>query len=496
MCFGIILVMMILMNQEHLPLNPRKLPSVPFALALNMGISYVTNTNWQNYAPEVTLSPFAQMTAMTVQNFISPAIGLCMCATLVRGVAAKTLGFLGNFWVDITRVTYYLFLPLAMVVAIVFLWQGVPQNFQNKVEITTLEQAHQSIIQGPIASQEAIKILGTNGGGYTNTNSAHPYENPSFYSNTLQIFLMILIPSAQIYYFGLSIQNTRHAWNLFTAVAMVFAAGVLTLNWAEMNQNPLFNFLSIDPTQGNMEGKELRNSILGSTFFTVTSHFCSNGAVNSSIDSYSPLGSLVALICLQLNEAVFGGVGSGLHTIIILSILSTYLAGLMSGKKPEYLGKPVSIYDIKMSMLSLFIYIFMILSLAAIALTSTWGTSVTLNAGPHGFTEILYSISSSSANNGNNILGTAINTPEFNWLTSVSMLVHRVSVMTFVILIANSARKKRSFGPSKPSLEINSLTFIFLFLAILFILGALSYLPSLILGPILEHLLMNQGTLF
>ena len=493
---GIIFVLVILLAQGHLPLNSQNFGSLPFCEALNIAISFVTNTNLQNYAPESSLSPFSQMTALTVQNFISPATSLCIAAALVRGISSKGPGTLGNFWVDFIRTSYYIFLPLALILGVLFLTQGVPQNFKGYTEITTIEQARQLIIQGPIASQEAIKVLGTNGGGYTNTNSAHPFENPTPLSHYLQILFMMILPFSQITYFGKSIHHKKHARSIFTALGCIFLLGIVCITTFESETNPLLSPLAIESSQGNMEGKELRFSIFSTSFYTAASSAGANGAVSSNLDSYSPLGGMIPLINIQLGETIFGGIGSGLYKIIILILIAVYLAGLIAGKTPEYFGKKIDSYDIKMMMSAVCICLFTSLGAAAWAIISPWGKAVILNNGPHGFTEVLYTFCSATGNNGSLFLASATNTTEYNWVTSLSMLIGRFGPMIPVMALADSLRRKKIHTSTDSSLPLSGLPFILLLIGILLTLGALTYLPSLIMGPILEHVFSQEGVLF
>lgn len=493
---GALFFLCIVLCQGYLPLNPERLAPPPFSLAVNMAIGFATKTDWQSYKGENTLSAFSQMTALTVQNFLSPAIGLCVAAALVRGIASKKFSSLGNFWVDFVRILYYVLLPLSLLTAVFCLSQGTPQNFQEYTSVTTLEGSEQLIVQGPIASQEAVKLLGTNGGGYTNANSAHPYENPTPLSNYVQTFLMLLLPAAQIYYFGQCINDRKHAWSIFGAVSVIFIATSLGIVFMESEGNPILSLFSIDSFQGNMEGKEMRFGIFGSSFFTAASSVSSTGAISSNIDSYSPLGGMLALINIQMGETIFGGIGSGLYNVLLVVIISMYLAGLIAGRPPEYLGKKIDIFDIKMVMCAVFLFIFTILSFTASAAISQWATSILENKGPHGFTEILYTFSSATGNNGSSVLGTAADTTAYNWVTSIAMLIGRFGLMAPVLALADSLNRKKVHPANESTLIPSGVIFTLLLMSIFIILCALSYLPSLIIGPILEHLLMQEGSLF
>lgn len=493
---GMLLMLSIILCQGYLPLNPENIRAPSLSLAINIAIGFVTNTDWQSYAGETTLSAFSQMTALAVQNFVSPAVGLCVVAVLVRAIASKKPSSLGNFWVDLIRVVYYVLLPLSILLALFFLSQGVPQNFQDYTHVTTLEGGPQVIVQGPIASQEAIKILGSNGGGYTNMNSAHPYENPTPFSNFAQVFFMLLIPASQIYYFGKSVSHKKHGWSIFAGVSLLFALGVIFMSMMEAHTNPILSLFPIDGSLGNMEGKEMRFGVFGSSFFTAASSVTSTGAVCSSVSSYSPIGGMIALLNIQLGEMIFGGVGSGLYNIILAVLLTVYLAGLIAGRTPEYLGKKIEIFDIKMTMCALFVYIFTILAFTAWAAVSPWATEVILNKGPHGFTEMLYTFSSSTGNNGSSFMDTAANTTMYNLVTSVVMIIGRFIFMIPILALADSLSKKKIHPENEAALSLSGPAFVLLLVSVLIIIGALSYLPSLIIGPILEHLLMNEGSLF
>jgi potassium-transporting ATPase potassium-binding subunit len=493
---GIVFVLVILLCQGYLPLNPQNFGALPFSLALNIAISFVTNTNLQNYAPETTLSAFSQMTALTVQNFISPAVGLCIAAALVRAIASKGVGILGNFWVDFIRVSYYIFLPLALILSVLFVAQGTPQNFMGYTNITTMEGNSELIVQGPIASQEAIKVLGTNGSGYTNTNSAHPFENPTPFSNYLQIFFMMILPFAQITYFGKSIDHKKHARSIFTALGCILLIGIVCITTFESAANPVLAPLAIDSSQGNMEGKELRFSILSTSLYTGASSASTNGGVCSNIDSYSPLGGMIPLINIELGETIFGGIGSGIYKIIILILIAVYLAGLISGKTPEYFGKKIESFDIKMMMSAVCICLFTTLGFAAWAIISPWGKEAILNNGPHGFTEVLYTFCSAAGNNGSSFLGSAASNTGYNWVTSLVMLIGRFGPMIPVMALADSLNRKKIHISNGSSLPLSGIPFIILLIGILLTLGALTYLPSLIMGPLLEHVFSQEGVLF
>jgi K+-transporting ATPase ATPase A chain len=493
---GMIFMMIILLNQHYLPLNPQGFSAPSFSLALSIAVGFATNTDWQCYPGESTLSAFSQMTALTVQNFISPAIALAVCAAFVRGLKARERPLLGNFWVDVIRILYYILLPLSIILAIIFVYEGIPQNFLPYTQATTVEGAQQTIVQGPIASQEAIKILATNGGGYTNVNSAHPYENPTPLTNYIQSLFMLLIPAAQIYFFGRYVKNFKHAWSIFIAISMMLFAIIVIMTSSEASGNPFGILLSIDPSQGNLEGKDLRIGLFGSSLFSSISSSVSNGALSSNLDSYTPIGVMMSMINVQLGQTTFGGMGAGLHSLIILIFVLVYLSSLISGKTPEYFGKKIEIFDIKMSLISIFIYPTIILVFTACACSNIWGTEVLMNQGPRGFTELLYTFSSAANGNGSSLLGSATNTVAYNVAVSLAIIFGRIIVFFPVLALADSfSKKKYHYTPSSP-VPISGMTFILLLIVTIMIFGGLCYIPGLIIGPIVENFMMNEGNLF
>lgn len=471
----------ILRIQNILPLNPQNFASVKADLAFNTAASFVTNTNWQSYGGEYTLSYFSQMVALTFQNFASAAVGIAVAAALVRGISRKEASTLGNFWVTFIRSTLYLFLPLAFIFSIFLISQGVIQNFKP-TQITE----YQSVIQGPIASQVAIKVLGTNGGGYTNVNAAHPFENPTPLSNFFQMIAMFIIPTAMTYYFGKMIENTKHGWSLWLAMMILVFMGLIVVAFFEMRGNDQLRALGL--FGGNMEGKEMRFGPFDSSFFATLSTNTSCGAVNSMHDSYTPLGGLVLLVNLMIGCLGFGGVGSGLFSILIYVLLAVFLAGLMTGRTPEYLGKKIEGFEIKASVLFLMIALVGTLGLSSWAITSSWGLKGLENSGPHGLSEILYAYASSFANNGSAFAGLSTDTTWYNTTLGLSMLFGRYFMMIPILAIAGSLAKKKKSPLGENSFPVSGGLFVVLLIATIFIVGALVFFPAITLGPLLEFL--------
>jgi len=491
---GILLTYFILRFQNLLPLNPQHLGAVSNHLAFNTTVSFATNTNWQSYAGESTLSYFSQMVALTLQNFISAAVGIAVAAALVRGIARQSAKTIGNFWVDLIRITLYLLLPLSLIIGIFFVSQGVIQDFNPEVKAVTLEnqQGHtmvQTIPRGPAASQEAIKILGTNGGGFFNANSAHPYENPTPLSNFIQVFLIFLIPGGLTYYLGLMSKNKKHGWAVWSAMAFLFLTAFLVCWYAEAQGNSRLQDLGITGN-GNMEGKEVRFGVFNSALYATVTTDASCGAVNSMHDSFTPLGGLITLINIQLGEVVFGGVGSGLYGMIIFIILAVFLAGLMVGRTPEYLGKKIAAYDVKLCVFVVLITALAILGPTAWAAVSRWGTGGMNNPGPHGLSEILYAFSSAAGNNGSAFAGLSTNTPTYNILLGLVMLVGRFLVIVPVLALAGNMAKKKLTPTGSGSFPVHGPTFVILLVGTVIIVGLLTFLPALSLGPTAEHFLM------
>jgi K+-transporting ATPase ATPase A chain len=508
--------------QGFLPLNPQGFSTAAAAqgatpmtpdLAFNTAVSFVSNTNWQSYVGETTMSYFVQMTALTVQNFTSAAAGIAIAIALVRGFARHDAKTIGNFWVDFTRATVYVLLPLAFVGALIFASQGVLQNFDSYSQVTTVEGATQTIAQGPVASQEAIKQLGTNGGGFFNANSAHPFENPTPLSTTLQILLIFVLPAALTYTFGSMVKDTRQGWSLFAAMSVMFFIGVMAAYWSEQRGNPILAQQGVESaataTQpgGNMEGKEVRFGIAQSALFATVTTDASCGAVNAMHDSFTPLGGLVPLFNMQTGEVIFGGVGAGLYGILLYAILAVFIAGLMVGRTPEYLGKKIEQKEVKMAMLALIACAFSVLVFTAISSVlqfpkdSYWNPQGPTignlnNAGPHGFAEILYAYTSGTANNGSAFAGISANTPWYNLTLGLAMLMGRFLFLLPLLAVAGSLAAKKQIPVTSGTLPTHGGLFVGLLVGTVLIVGALTFFPALSLGPIVEHLLMHQGRLF
>jgi len=502
---GLLFTYAVLRLQHLLPLNPQKFGPVRPDLAFNTAASFATNTNWQNYAGESTMSYFSQMVGLVFHNFVSAAAGIAAAAALVRGIARHSAKTVGNFWVDLVRVNLYLLLPFSLVFSLFLTSQGVIQNFKPSVKATPIESASpaapaggvQAVPQGPAASQVAIKMLGTNGGGFFNANAAHPYENPTPLSNFLQMLAIFLIPSGLTYYLGRKVRNQKHGWAVWSVMAILFLAAVFVCWRSESAGNPRLQDLGVDPTGGNMEGKEVRFGVPGSSLFATVTTAASCGAVNAMHDSFTPLGGLVPLFNIQLGEVVFGGVGSGLYGMLIFVILAVFLTGLMVGRTPEYLGKKIESYDVKVSVLAVLILVFSILGFSAWAAASRWGLAGLNNSGPHGLSEILYAFSSGAGNNGSAFAGLNGNTPFYNITLALTMLLGRFAMMVPVLALAGNLARKKLVPPSEASFPASGLTFIIILIATVIIVGALTFLPALALGPIVEHLLMTgSGVLY
>ncbi|MCX6570002.1 MAG: potassium-transporting ATPase subunit KdpA [Candidatus Aminicenantes bacterium] len=504
---GLLFTYAVLRLQHILPLNPQKLGPVRPDLAFNTAASFTTNTNWQNYAGETTLSYFSQMVGLVFHNFVSAAAGIAAAAALVRGIARHSAKTIGNFWVDLVRVNLYLLLPFSLVFSLFLTSQGIVQNFKPYVRTTPVESTtaaapdkagnSQIIAQGPASSQVAIKMLGTNGGGFFNANAAHPYENPTPLSNFIQMLSIFLIPSGLTYYLGRKVRNQKHGWAVWSAMAILFLAAALVCWRAESAGNPRLQALGVDPGGGNMEGKEVRFGVSGSSLFATVTTAASCGAVNSMHDSFTPLGGLVPLVNIQLGEVVFGGVGSGLYGMLIFVILAVFLTGLMVGRTPEYLGKKIESYDVKVSVLAVLILIFSILGFSAWATVSRWGLAGLNNSGPHGLSEILYAFSSGTGNNGSAFAGLNGNTPSYNITLALAMLFGRFIMMVPVLALAGNLARKKLIPPSEASFPASGPTFIIILIGTVLIVGALTFLPALTLGPVVEHLLMTgSGVLY
>lgn len=486
----------ILRLQHLLPLNPQHLGPFSPDLAFNTAVSFTTNTNWQSYVGETTMSYFSQMVALALHNFASAAVGISLAAALVRGVARHTTKTLGNFWADLVRVTYYLLLPLCLVFAIVLVAQGMIQNFKPYTQATTLEGQTQTIVQGPMASQVAIKMLGTNGGGYVNANAAHPFENPTPLANFLQMLSIFAIGSGLTYWLGRMTKNQAHGWSVWAAMMILFLGGALACWWAESAGNPIHHQLGVAAADGNMEGKEVRFGIFNSALFATVTTDASCGAVNSMHDSFTPLGGLIPLFNIHLGEIIFGGVGAGLYGMLVFVILAVFIAGLMVGRTPEYLGKKIGAFDVKMAMLSLLVLCLSILGFSAWAAGSDWGKAGLNNAGPHGLSEMLYAFSSATGNNGSAFAGLSANTPWYNTALGLAMLIGRFLMIVPIMALAGSLAHKKISPPSAGTFPVSGGTFVVLLLGTILLVGALNFLPALALGPIVEHFLMRQGKLF
>jgi potassium-transporting ATPase potassium-binding subunit len=504
-------------TQKWLPFNPQKFANVDPALAFGTAASFTTNTNWQAYSGESTMSYFTQMAGLAYHNFASAAVGIVLAIVVIRGIARKETDKLGNFWVDTTRCLLWVLLPICVVGSLVFVSQGVVQNLKPYTTVdlvqpyttqvtgpdgkTTAQTVTQQVLaQGPVASQEVIKEFGTNGGGFFNANSAHPFENPTPFSNFFEMVLIFTIPSGLTYTLGRMTGSQRHGWAVWAAMAFLFLAGVTTAYWAEAKGNPLLvgtdQHASALQSGGNMEGKEVRLGIANSTLFATVTTDASCGAVNSMHDSYTPLGGMIPLINIMLGEVVFGGVGAGLYGIFVFVVLAVFIAGLMVGRTPEYLGKKIESYDVKMAMLAVLILTFTILTFSAVSVVKTYGTSSISNPGPHGLSQILYAYVSSTGNNGSAFAGLNANTMWYNTTTAVAQLLGRFFMIIPVLAIAGSLARKKTVPESAGTFPVTGGLFAGLLVSTILIVGALTFFPALSLGPILEHLLMNAGKVF
>ena len=486
---GLLLLFLLLINQASLPLNPQQLPNLSWDLALNTAVSFVSNTNWQAYAGESTLSYFSQMVGLTVQNFLSAATGIAVAFALIRGFANRALADLGNAWRDITRITLYVLLPLSLIMALLLVSQGVIQNLHGYVDLTTLEGAKQTLPMGPVASQEAIKMLGTNGGGFFNANSAHPFENPTIVSNLIQMLAILLIPAALCFAFGEAVGDRRQGQMLLWAMSLMFIAAVAAVMWAELNGNPHLLSLGAD-SAANMEGKETRFGILNSSLFAVITTAASCGAVNAMHDSFTALGGMVPLWLMQIGEVVFGGVGAGLYGMLLFVLLAVFIAGLMIGRTPEFLGKKITVREMKMTALAILVTPCLVLLGTALAMITEAGRNAMLNPGPHGFSEVLYAVSSAANNNGSAFGGLSANTPFWNLLLAFCMLVGRFGIIIPVLAIAGSLALKKVQPAGSGTLPTHGALFVALLIGTVLLVGALTFIPALALGPVAEHLQM------
>jgi potassium-transporting ATPase potassium-binding subunit len=520
--FSFLFVYLLQRFQGHLPLNPMgfSTPKAPsFAtpmtpdLAFNTAVSFITNTNWQSYSPDTTMSYFTQMAALAVQNFVSAAVGIAVAVALIRGFARHTAKTIGNFWVDVTRCTVYILLPICILATLFFVWQGSIQNFKGPVTATTLEGTTQVIEQGPLASQEAMKMLGTNGGGYFNANSAHPYENPTPLSNLGQMLLLLCLGAGLTYTFGKAVGDTRQGWALFAAMSVMFFVGVFICYGAEQHGNPMLSQLGLEHTYtgtqpgGNMEGKEVRFGIAQSTLFATVTTDASCGAVNSMHDSYTPIGGLVPLFNIQTDEVIFGGVGAGLYSMLIYAVVAVFIGGLMVGRTPEYVGKKIEQKEVKMAIIAILATSLVILGFTALSSIGQFskngywnppGPSAanTNNNGAHGLSEILYAYSSGAGNNGSAFAGINANTPWYNLTSGLDILVGRFFFIIPALAIAGSLAAKKLIPVTSGTLPTNGTLFVVLLVGTVIIVGALTYFPALSLGPIVEHFQMLGGKLF
>ncbi|MBK6308909.1 MAG: potassium-transporting ATPase subunit KdpA [Gemmatimonadetes bacterium] len=488
--------------QALLPLNPQGMAALPPRQAFETAASFTTNTNWQSYSGESTMSYLSQMMQLAFHNFVSSAVGMGVAVALVRGISRRSAGKLGNFWVDTVRGTLYVLLPFSLVFALMLVQQGAIQNFRPYVELTTLEGATQVLAMGPVASQEAIKQIGTNGGGFFNANSAHPFENPTPWTNFWQMLTIFLIPSAMTYMLGRMVKNQRHGWAVWSAMFVLFFGGVTTAYWAEARGNPIHAERGLDLATtatnpgGNMEGKEVRFGIANSALFATVTTDASCGAVNAMHDSFTPLGGLVPLVNMQLGEVVFGGVGAGLYGILMMVVLTVFIAGLMVGRTPEYLGKKIQAREVQMAMLYVLVFPAAILVTTAISVASPMGLAGLNNQGPHGLSEILYAFSSTAANNGSAFAGLTGGTTYFNTMLGVTMLIGRFAMMVPMLALAGFLAEKKIAPESAGTFPVTSPLFVVLLVGVIVIVSALTFFPALALGPIVEHLLMGAGRLF
>jgi K+-transporting ATPase ATPase A chain len=485
--------------QWYLPFNPQGQAGVEQVLAFNTSVSYVTNTNWQSYVPETTVGYLVQMAGLTVHNFVSAAVGIALAIALIRGFSRHEASGIGNFWVDLTRCTLYILLPISVVVALFFVWQGVPQNLSAYVDATTLEGAKQAIAQGPVASQEVIKVLGTNGGGFFNANSAHPYENPTALTNLVQMLLLIGIAAGLTNVLGRMVNDERQGWAIFAVMGILLFIGLTTVYWAESQGNPAFTAFDIDSAPsalqagGNMEGKEVRFGITPSSLFaTLTTD--AGGAVDAMHDSFLPLGGMVLIVNMALGEVTFGGVGSGLYGMLAFAIVTMFVAGLMVGRTPAYLGKKLEAREVKMTMLAVLSYSLSILGCTALTAAVPQGLAGVANSGPHGFSEILYAFASATGNNGSSFAGLSTNTLFYNMALAAAMFMGRFIYVIPLLAVAGSLAQKKRVPPSAGSVPTHSPQFVGLLVGVVLIMGGLAYFPAVSLGPVTEQVAMNRGT--
>jgi K+-transporting ATPase ATPase A chain len=499
---SMLLTYIVLRVQHLLPLNPALRAAVPDRQAFETAASFTTNTNWQSYVGEVTMSYFSQMTQLAFHNFMSAAAGVAVAVALARGIVRRSAGKLGNFWTDLVRGTLYLFLPASALLALLFAQQGVIQNFAHYVTVTTVEGAKQVLAMGPVASQEAIKQLGTNGGGFFNANSAHPFENPTPWTNFWQILAIFIIPAGLTYMYGRMAKNQKHGWALWAAMFVLFAGGVTTAYWAEARGNPIHAARGIDVTAsavnpgGNMEGKEVRFGIANSALYATITTDASCGCVNSMHDSFTPIGGMVPLVNMQLGEVVFGGVGAGLYGMLVMVVLTVFIAGLMVGRTPEYLGKKIQAREVQMAMLYVLIFSAAVLTFTAIASVVGPGLAGRNNAGPHGLSEILYAFTSTAANNGSAFAGLTGTSYFYNTLLGLNTLIGRFAMQVPMLALAGFLAEKKIVAESAGTFPVTTPLFVVLLVAVVLIVSALTFFPALSLGPLVEHFLMHAGRLF
>jgi K+-transporting ATPase ATPase A chain len=488
--------------QRVLPLNPQDLPAVVDRQAFETAASFTTNTNWQSYVGETTMSYFSQMTQLAFHNFMSAAVGVAVAVALARGIVRRSAGRLGNFWADLVRGTLYLFLPLSALLALLFVQQGVIQNFAHYVTVTTVEGAKQILAMGPVASQEAIKQLGTNGGGFFNANSAHPFENPTPWTNFWQMLAIFAIPAALTYTYGRMAKNQKHGWALWAAMYVLFISGVAVSYWAEARGNPIHAARGVDIVAsatnpgGNMEGKEVRFGIANSALYATMTTDASCGCVNAMHDSFTPIGGLVPLVNMQLGEVVYGGVGAGLYGMLVMVVLTVFIAGLMVGRTPEYLGKKIQAREVQMAMLYVLVFAGAVLTLSALAAVTPAGLAGRNNAGPHGLSEIVYAFTSTAANNGSAFAGLTGSTYFYNTLLGLNTLIGRFAMHVPMLALAGFLAEKKIVPESAGTFPVTTPLFVVLLVSVILIVSALTFFPVLSLGPIVEHFLMQAGRLF
>ena len=482
--------------QDLLPYNPDGQSAVAPDLAFNTAISFLTNTNWQSYGGETTMGYLVQMAGLTVQNFASAAAGIALAVAVIRGFSRRSAASIGNFWVDMVRIILYVLIPLSVGITLFYVWQGMPQTLAAHLELTTLEGAKQSIAVGPVASQEAIKILGTNGGGFFNANSAHPFENPTALTNFFQVISIFAIGAALTNMFGRMVGDERQGWAVFAAMGLLFLAGVAVLYWSEGHANPILTALGMDPGMGNMEGKEVRFGIPASALFATVTTDASCGAVNALHESFLPLGGMVPIVNIMLGEIIFGGVGSGLYGFLLFAIIAVFVAGLMVGRTPEYLGKKIEAREIKMAMLAILCLPLAILGFTALAVVLPGPLAGISAPGPHGFAEALYAFTSATGNNGSAFAGLSANTLFWNTTLAIAMMIGRFLFVIPALAVAGSLAAKKTLPPSSGTFPTHGPLFVGLAIGVILIVGGLTFFPALALGPVVEHFAMNAGTTF